>query len=115
MGTTDLNVVIVAENALIVNGLKHYLRGRFGSSVNINCFYDFKSCLKNLKSDTDVVVVDFFIDGKKGADVLRSVKLINPHTEGVIHTSDEEVAEFIQKLMVGLPKASGEGPLFAFN
>jgi hypothetical protein len=115
MRTTDLNVFIVAENALLVNGLKHYLREKFGLSLNISCFYDFKSCLKNVKADTDVVIVDFFLDGKKSTDVLRSVKLINPGTQGILHTCDEEVAENLAHLMHIMPKAAGETPLFAFN
>ncbi|MGZ3901028.1 MAG: response regulator [Bacteroidia bacterium] len=89
-----LNLFIVADNALVANGLKHYLRARF-SNMNILNFYDSRSCLKNINKQTAVVVLDHFIHGRSGADTSRSIKTINPDTDVIMHTSGEEVATYL--------------------
>ena len=48
-----LNVFIVADNALVVNGLKHYLKNKFGD-IDITNFYDSRSCLKNGRRERHV-------------------------------------------------------------
>ena len=99
MKTKELNLYIVAESALVVNGLRHYLENRFGNNVHITSFYDCKSCLKQVKQDTDAIVVDYFIEGKKGSDVLRAVNAINPKTQGIFHSTSTEVATTVEALL----------------
>ena len=111
-----LNIIIVADNALVVHGLKNQLRGRFGSIINITCLYDFKSLLKTVDKDTDVVVVDPLMEGKKGGDVLRSAKVLNPNITGIFHTSSDDVADTLHRLLLSMPQASGQGSYsFAYN
>jgi DNA-binding NtrC family response regulator len=99
MKTKELNLYIVAENALVVNGLRHYLENRFGNNVHITSFYDCKSCLKCVRQDTDAVVVDYFMEGKKGSDVLKAVNAINPKTQGIFHSTSTEVATTVEALL----------------
>lgn len=89
-----LNVFIVAENALIVNGLKHYLKKEF-QDIEITNFYDSRSCLRKIDKQTQVVIVDDFIHGRSGIEALRSIKTINPEIEVVMHSSREEVASYL--------------------
>lgn len=89
-----LNVFIVADNALVVNGLKHYLKNKFGE-IDITNFYDSRSCLKKINEKTQIVVIDHFIHGRSGMDTLMSIKTINPHTEVIMHTSGEDVASYL--------------------
>lgn len=89
-----LNLFIVADNALVVNGLKHYLRNQF-EDIEVTNFYDSRSCLKKINKQTQIVVIDQNINDKTGVDTLRSIKTINPETEVVVHTSREDVAAFL--------------------
>jgi DNA-binding NarL/FixJ family response regulator len=96
MESGKINLFIVADNALLVNGLKHYLEKRFGTGVRISNFYNKKSCLKKVNKNTQVVIVDSFLGGKSGFETLKTIKTINPNTEIIMHTSEEEVASSIE-------------------
>ncbi|MBA3664169.1 MAG: response regulator [Bacteroidetes bacterium] len=89
-----INLFIVADNALVANGLKHYLNQKF-SNINVFNFYDSRSCLKHINKETQVVILDHVIHGKSGIDTLRSIKTINPDTEVIMHTSGEDVVNFL--------------------
>lgn len=90
-----LNLFIVADNALVANGLKHYLQNKF-EDIQVTNFYDSRSCLKKINKQTQIVVIDQNINGKTAVDTLRSIKTINPETEVVLHTSCEDVADFLK-------------------
>lgn len=92
-----LNLVIVANNALVVNGLKHYLKDRYGEDVSISNFYDSRSCLRKMKKDTQVIVTDCFLNGRNAADCLKSVKQTYPNAKIILHSSREEVAAWIDR------------------
>jgi len=96
MKMQKLNLFIVANNALVVNGLKHFLEDRFGDGLNISNFYSSKSCLKNLKGDTQVIVMDYFLQGRSASEILKSINNINPNTRVVMHSSGEDVAAWIE-------------------
>jgi DNA-binding NarL/FixJ family response regulator len=92
-----LNLFIVANNALVVNGLRNYLKDRFGEKLNINNFYDSRTCLRNIRKDTQVIVTDYFLGGRNAEESLRSVKEINPSARIVLHSSREQVAAWIDQ------------------
>ncbi len=99
MRTKELNLFILADNALVVNGLRHFLEDRFGASVRISQFFDVKSFLKQVSHTTDAVVVDYSVEGKKGSDIIKAVKDLNPHTEAIFHSSNEEIAATVRGLI----------------
>jgi DNA-binding NtrC family response regulator len=101
MKNRELNLFIVAENALVVVDLKRYLQDKFGSSVHISPFYDKKSCLKKVNKKTNAVVLDYFLEGQKSDKVIRTIKNINPKTEGIVYSSTEEVAAYVAALLRG--------------
>jgi DNA-binding NarL/FixJ family response regulator len=92
METQRINVFVLADNALVVNGLRHYLEDRFGDGINITGFYDNRSCLKKISDDTHIVVLDYFIGGRSGMETLRCIRAINSETEVIMHSSNEDVA-----------------------
>jgi DNA-binding NarL/FixJ family response regulator len=92
-----LNLFILANNALVVNGLRHYLIERFGDGLNISNYYDTRTCLRNLKTDTQVIVTDVFLNGKNAADSLKIVREKNPGAHIVLHSSKEAVAAWIDQ------------------
>lgn len=95
MEEEKLNLFIVADNVLVVNGLKHYLTERFGDKIRITNFYDSRSCLKKLHSGIHMVVLDYVISGRSVAETLKSIRKINPNAKVVMHSSNEEVAASI--------------------
>jgi DNA-binding NarL/FixJ family response regulator len=99
MKNRGLNLFIVAEHALVVNGLKHYLENRFGSNIQIHRFYNSRTCLKKINKNTGAVVLDEYLNGRKGDEILQSIKTINPQTEGIIYSSSEQVAAYVDMLL----------------
>lgn len=92
-------VFILAENALVGNGLRHRLQERYYGMIEVECFFDFKSCLRAVKDGCDLVIVDAVLDGKKGPEILLSVKLISPDTKGLIYSSNEEVLDSMDSIL----------------
>jgi DNA-binding NarL/FixJ family response regulator len=97
-----LNLFIVANNALVGNGLRHYLQSRFGGSVRITNFYNSRTCLKKMDKSTQLVVLDYFLSGKSGLETLKCIKAINPDAEVIMHSSSEAVAACIEAFHKGL-------------
>jgi DNA-binding NarL/FixJ family response regulator len=101
METQGLNLFIVDDNKLMVNDLKQYLQNKFGQSVRVSTFYDGKSCLEMVDKKTDVVILDYFLEGESGLDVLKSIKSINPKTEVIMLSSNEDMGLAIQTFREG--------------
>ena len=101
METTTLKVLIAANNALVVNGLRHSLERKYGSGIRVTCSYDLKSCLRNIGFGQDVVVLDEHLDGVNVEELHRKIKTIDPAVFTTIHTSDSDVSEFINELIFG--------------
>lgn len=94
-----LKVFIVAENALVVNGLRHLLQERYVGMIQVTCFFDFKSCLRRVKEACNILITDPLLDGKKGSEVVLSVKLISPLTKVLIYSSTEEVLVDMDRIL----------------
>ena len=101
MEAQKLNLFIVDDNKLMVAELRIYLNGRFGNILNISTFYTGKSALEKIDKDTSIVILDYFLDGENGNDVLKSIKDINPNTEVIMLSSNENVAIAIESIQKG--------------
>jgi two-component system response regulator AtoC len=101
MKTQGLNLFIVDDNKLAVTDLQYYLQNKFGASINVSTFYDGESCLKMVDKDTEIVILDYFMEGKNGLDVLKSIKTINPKTEVIMLSGNEDVALAIETFRAG--------------
>ena len=101
METQGINLFIVDDNKLMVTDLKHYLQNRFGLAVNISTFESGESCLKKVDKDTNIIILDYFLDGKNGLEILKLVKEINPKTEVIMLSGNEDVALAIETFRAG--------------
>jgi DNA-binding NarL/FixJ family response regulator len=101
METQGTNLFIVDDNRLMVTELKHYLQNRFGVSLNISTFDDGESCLEKVDKETNIVILDYFMDGKNGLDILKSIKTINPKTEVIMFSCNEDTAVAIETFRAG--------------
>lgn len=101
MVTQGTNLFIVDDDKLMVTALKHYLQNRFGADVQISTFDDGESCLKKVDTETHIVILDYFLEGKNGLEVLKSIKAINPKTEVIMLSGNEDIATAIQTFRMG--------------
>lgn len=101
MSSQALNLFIVDDNPLQVTGLRNYLDMRFGAHLNISAFYSGESALKKVDDTTSIVILDYFLEGENGNEVLESIKKINPQTQVIMLSSNEDVAVAIESLQKG--------------
>lgn len=102
MKEKQLNLFIVDDNELLVTALKTYLIEKFGDYLKISVFYDGDSCLRSISENTDVVILDYNLIGNKdGLDVLKEIKFINPKTEVIMLSSNENIGTAIDSFRLG--------------
>lgn len=101
MTKQGMNLFIVDDDKLVVSDLKIYLNYRFGNDLNISSFYDGESCLKKVDKDTDIVILDYSLNGENGVEILKKIKDINPKVEVIILTSHEDISLAIQSFRNG--------------
>lgn len=101
METQKSNLFIVDDDKLIAAALNNYLDTRFGRTLNISKFYDGKSCLKQVDNNTEIVILDYNLKEENGLDVLKSIKSINPKTEVIMLTNNEDVGTAIESYKKG--------------
>ena len=95
------NIFIVDDNKLMVSTLEKYLQGKFGDNVNITTFNDGESCLKQVTKDLHIVILDYFMKGKNGLQILQSIKATNPKTEVIMLSGNENMALAIESFRAG--------------
>jgi len=98
---TGLNLFIVDDNKLMLTTLKQYLQNRFGLSLKISTFLDGESCLEKINKETNIVILDYFLEGKNGLEVLKSIKAKNPKTEVIMLSNNEDMALVIETFRAG--------------
>lgn len=101
MENQEINLFIVDDDKFTVTALKHYLQNRFKFGVKVSTFYDGESCLKKVDKKTDIVILDYFMEGKNGLETLKAIKMINPKTEVVMLSSNEDMSLAVETFRVG--------------
>lgn len=96
-----MNLFIVDDNKLVVTDLKYYLQNRFGNGIQISTFSDGESCLRAVDMDTHIVILDYFLNGKNGLETLKQIKKINPKTEVIMLSGNEDIATAIDTFRAG--------------
>lgn len=101
MNTQALNLFIVDDDPLMATGLQNYLNKRFGIDLTISTFLTGESALKKVNNDTSIVILDYSLKGENGNDVLKSIKKINPKTEVIMLSSNEDIGIAIDSFRKG--------------
>lgn len=101
MNTQGLNLFIVDDNALVLSSLRNYLNGRFGKDLNISTFNSGANALQKVDKNTSVVILDYYLEGENGNEILQSIKKINPKTEVIMFSSNEEIGVAIDSFRKG--------------
>lgn len=110
METQELNLFIVDDNKSMVAGLKHYIQNRFGSRVKISTFYDGESCLGKIDRNTHIVILDYFLGGKNGLEILKEIKNRNSETEVIMLSSNDDIGLMIESFKIGAKDYVIKGP-----
>jgi DNA-binding NtrC family response regulator len=101
METKTLKVVIAADNALIVNGLRHNLENKFRDDLIISGCYDARILLNKVHEHTDIVIIDPLFDGINSADLRKKISVIDHDTIVIIHSSHHDVIAQLDEIMAG--------------
>lgn len=101
METQKSNLFIVDDNKLLAIDLKLFLENKFGTELNITNFSDGESCLKMIDKHTHIVILDYFLEGENGLEILKAIKNINPNTEVIMLSGNEDIAIAVQTFRAG--------------
>lgn len=101
METQGINLFIVDDNNLMVTTLQQYLQNRFGLGLKISTFSDGESCLEKVDAKTNIVILDYYMDGKDGLETLKLIKAINPKTEVIMLSSNEDMGLAVETFRAG--------------
>lgn len=101
MKIQDLNLFIVDDNKLMATGLRNYLDNKFGNNVRISTFFSGASALEKVDENTNVVILDYFLEGENGNEILDAIKKKNPQTEVIMLSSNENISVAVDSLVRG--------------
>lgn len=101
MENQEINLFIVDDDKLLATSLKYYLQDRFGDDIKTTIFNDGESCLEKINKYTHIVILDYCMDGKNGLEILKLIKSINPKTEVIMLSSNEDMAIAIETFRSG--------------
>lgn len=96
-----MNLFIVDDNPMVVIGLRQYLTTRFGDSLAISTFSSGETALEKLDGSTNIVILDYYLEGENGNEVLRSIKAVNPKTEVIMLSANENIGIAIESFRNG--------------
>jgi len=94
-------IIIINSNNGIAEGLKKYLLKKFGGSMSISIFNTGYIALNKINNNTSIVILDNNLPGEKGSDLIIQIKIINPKTEVIMISSNEDVGKAIDAFRKG--------------
>ena len=116
MEEKQLNLFIVNNDTVLISTLKAYLEDRFKNSLKISTFTDWENCLTSVSEDTDIVILDYILKNKNvGLKVLKAIKKINPITEVIMFSSNQDVAQAIDSIRLGAKDSVVKGRKGSFR
>lgn len=101
MTNKGMNLFIVDSNKQQADQLENALYNRFGTSLNISTYYTGEICLKKVDQSTQFVILSYFFSGANGNEILKSIKAINPKTEVIMLSSNDEIITMVESYRQG--------------
>jgi len=101
MNSHHHTLFIIDDNPLLVADLRIYLEDVFGETLTISIFNTGESALKKIDKETHIVIIDYYLPGENGNEILKSIKEINPKTEVIMLTSNEDIKAAIDAFRNG--------------
>lgn len=92
-------IYIVEDNELyslsLDFGLSH------SGNYTIQTFISGEECIKNLHRNPDVIVLDYYLPGKNGHDILKEIKQTHPNIPIIIMSSQNDIQIAVDLLKDG--------------
>jgi len=82
-------IFIVEDNSIYNKFIASHLRSN--KFQRIESFLSGEECLKNLYKKPDIVIQDYLLNGISGIDVLKTTKKINPGTEFIFLSGQDNL------------------------
>ena len=101
METDKFHLFIVDDDNVMAKGLEKHISNKFGNIFNISVFNSGALALKNLTSQTGMIILDYELKGENGNEILKAIKLKNPKTAIVMLTSNEDIYAAIESFKKG--------------
>ena len=102
METDKFQLFIVDDDNIMAQSLEKHISKKFGNIFNVSVFNSGALALKNLNAQTGMVILDYKLKGENGNEVLKAIKLMNPKTEVVMLTSNEDIYVAIESFKKGV-------------
>ncbi len=101
MNSNNHRLFIIDDNQLLVADLRIYLESVFGETLTISTFNSGESALAKVDNETHIVILDYDLPGENGNEILKSIKAINPKTEVIMLTTNEDIKTAIDAFRNG--------------
>jgi DNA-binding NtrC family response regulator len=102
MSTNPINLFVVDDDESMLTLVKNHLGRKFGQDVNVTTFTSGEACLEHINYETHIVILDYFLQrGENGLDILQLIKTINPHTEVIMLSNNEDIVAAIEAFKRG--------------
>lgn len=95
----DPLIFIVEDNSIYNKFIASYLRSN--KFKRIESFLSGEECLKNLYKKPDIVIQDYLLNGISGIDVLKTTKKINPGTEFIFLSGQDNLSIAVNSIKYG--------------
>lgn len=92
-------IFIVEDDLLYSRLLQHHLA--MNPDYEIKVFHTGQDCVKSLHEEPDVITLDYTLPDMIGADMLKKIKSISPHTHVVVVSGQQDVQTAIDILKQG--------------
>jgi DNA-binding NtrC family response regulator len=101
MTTLGLNLFIVDDTPADAESLRNYLNNRFGNNLSISTFISGADALQSVDKETGIVILDYHLIGENGNKTLEAIKAINPNTEVIMLSSNNDMGLAIDAFRKG--------------
>lgn len=97
----DQKLYILEDNIISATALKRFLNLKFGENLEITTFIDGASLLAEVDANTAIVIIDYDLKGEQSDKLLIAIKNINPKTEVIILSNNEDIGLAIETFRKG--------------
>ncbi|EKT2072607.1 response regulator [Flavobacterium psychrophilum] len=95
MQTLSQNLFLLDDKPLSSNRIVDFLEKKFTNSLSISTFVNGETLLKKVDADTAIVIIDYDLKGERADVLVLEIRKINPNTEIIILSTDDDIAKAI--------------------
>jgi two-component system, OmpR family, response regulator len=104
--SSELSVFLVDDDKMFLTSLHHQLKEMFRSKTKIQSFSTGEECLKHLKEKPDIIILDYYLDGKykdamNGLEVLKKIMQVDSGTKVIMLSGQEKMEVAVDTIKHG--------------